>query len=128
MPPPIILTLNVYPSRTQPPEEFAENGDIFFQNFGKMISDINDANAWVNVIYESFNNDKNDAADAKTEALQHKQDAATSAAQAQTALVAALIAKNATVDAASDVGAMDLLNARKAVKRQNARFFKLDLL
>lgn len=68
------------------------------------------------------------AADARTQSQQYSQ---VSENAANTSISASIDAENAlqsTLNAASEVGALDLEKANKAVKRQNMKFFNLNLL
>jgi hypothetical protein len=64
---------------------------------------------------------------ARSQAQSSAQAAAASQTACQSALTSTLAARDATLLAASEVGALDLARANLAVKRQNMKFFNLNI-
>ncbi len=113
---------------TDSPQDFTNKADAFLNALPQFGDEVNTLGGNINNWATQAEAAKNVAGDSKTQSQQYAQQASQSATDAESAKLAAEAAKQATLDAASSVGALDLLAAKTAVMRQKTQFFNLNLL
>lgn len=120
--------LTYTPKRTDSPAVFSANFQGFLTELPLVIVGVNEISNFINATAEKFNTDKNSAADARTQALQYSQQASTASQSATAAASSASQILQNINELSLTTDALILANANKVTKRQNMKFFKLNLL
>lgn len=130
-----ISQMPAVPSRDYPDtyadlaEAWDEHLESNFQpELNALSADVEAHSDYIEATAAEVERDKNDAANYRTQALQSSQSASNDAQRAEAALNTAIEARDATVLAASEVGALVLADAQRVVRLKRAEDFGLSLL